>query len=84
MNPVFFDAIQPKHLKKKIIKYTNNQSINYCDTVYREVQNKHGIHLTQCQIECNDNLKRSREFYSQYFISFVNPKMVQSVKYKER
>jgi len=33
MNPVLFDAIQPKHLKKKI-KYTHNQSRNYCDTVF--------------------------------------------------
>jgi len=72
--------IQPKHLKKKSIKYTNNQSINYCDTVYREVQNKHGTQWTQCEIEGNDNLKRSQEFYTKYLISFVNPKMVQSVK----
>jgi len=75
MNPVLFDAIRPKYLKKNI-KYTNNQSINYCDSVYMDVHNKRGTHLTQCEIVSSDNLKRSREFYTHYFISFVNPKMV--------
>jgi hypothetical protein len=56
MNYVIFDAIKPKHLKKSL-NTQKNQSINYCDIVYWEVQYKHGTHVTQSESVHNGNLK---------------------------